>query len=1451
MLPEDSKRRSTGRWSWEFLKQVLGSGATRAEAESQPEEWLKLGRAHRVRGECAQARRLFRRVLERDPRNAAALFDLGQVAERERNDAEAIELFRQAIAIQPDEPEIHYALAAALRRTGRGDAAVAEYRAGLTLKPGYARMRADLGELLADMGRLDEALAELELAKKLAPDIAEVRHNLGSVRHQMGDLEGAIAELSVAHALAPDHADIHSNLLFILNYSPVLSPQEISAAHRRFGERAVQPVAAPAPDPKWPRRLRVGYVSPDFRSHVVASFMLPVLARHDRERFEIYGYYTYPESDQLTAAMRGLADNWLDCAHFSAAELAEQIRADRVDILVDLAGHTAHQRLKVFALRPAPLQGTYLGYPNTTGLSAIDFRVTDARADPPGEADLLNVEKLSRLPRGFLCYRPGPDIHVPGAPPQREAGVVTFGCFNNFRKLSDPFFAAAARILAAVPRSRLLLKAKPLGSPSVAKRVRDRFAGAGVDPSRLELLGWEASAESHLAIYKRVDIALDSFPYNGTTTTCEALWMDVPVITVRGDRHAGRVGASLLEAAGLGELVAPDVDAYVQAAVRLAGDPARLAALRAGMRERLRGSALRDEAGFVRELEECYLALWREKLAPVPPPQATLAGAQALRAEGKLAAARAACEEILRAEPAQAEVLKLHWDLCHDLRDNVPAVDAIGRALAEGPSARLQFMLGCTMEDLARPGDAIAAYRKALELDPSHAMAANNLGCVLEAAGDLEGAAQSYERALRADSRLANALYNRGNVARLRGNTAAAEADLRQAIALEPGRADWHSRLAGIQLLRWRLDEAVTGLRKALELDPLYAPAHFGLGNALVLLGRADEAEVSLRRALELEPEFLEAWGNLLLCLHYRKGDDGAALHAEHLAWARRHAAGLNLQAGFPGIDRSPGRRLNIGYLSPNLHRHSVASFFEPLLAAHDRSRVRVFCYSGVDFPDAVTERLRGMSDEWRDLRGVSGDAAARMIRDDRIDILVDLAGHTGGGRPLLFARKPAPVQISWLGYPNTTGLPEMDYRLTDAEADPPGESDDWYSEKLIRLPQGFLCFLPDADSPDPGPLPALGKGYTTFGCFNNLAKLTPDQIALWSRLLAVVPDARLVLKAHALGAESARRGVQEQFARHGITGSRLTLYGPEESPAGHLARYREIDVALDTYPYNGTTTTCEALWMGVPVVTLAGPTHVSRVGASILKQVGLGELVAASPDDLLARAKELAADLPRMRALRDGLRTRMRASPLLDGPGFARSIEAAYRTAWVGWCAEAESVGIGPEPLRLHIGGLQPKPGWKIFNIQPGPAVDFVGDCARLDRFADGAVDEIYASHVLEHLAYAQELPNALAEFHRVLKPGGTARISVPDFELLCRLFAAPGATPANRFHIMRIVFGGQVDEHDYHRVGLTWEFLSHFLRKAGFSRVERVQDFGLFSDDSLIEYMGERVSLSVIATK
>jgi predicted O-linked N-acetylglucosamine transferase (SPINDLY family) len=312
----------------------------------------------------------------------------------------------------------------------------------------------------------------------------------------------------------------------------------------------------------------------------------------------------------VTDRVRGLVERWSDCGGLSDAALADRIRAHRIDILVDLAGHTSGHRIGVLAVKPAPIQVTYLGYPNTTGLPTVDYRITDALADPPGRADELHVERLVRLPRPFVCYRPEPKAPDIGPSPALSNGHVTFGCFNNTIKLSDSFLDAAAMVLTAVPGSRLVLKGDALNLPSVGGPVRERFDIAGVAPDRLELRGWTAAVEDHLGAYRQIDIALDSFPYNGTTTTCEALWMGVPVVTLRGESHAGRVGACLLGWLGLKQLIAGDVSEFVRICARLASDIQETATLRSGLRERMRASALVDEAGITRELERTYRAIW-------------------------------------------------------------------------------------------------------------------------------------------------------------------------------------------------------------------------------------------------------------------------------------------------------------------------------------------------------------------------------------------------------------------------------------------------------------------------------------------------------------------------------------------------------------------------------------------------------------------------------------------------------------------------------------------------------------------------------------------------------------------------------------------------------------------------------------------------------------------------
>jgi predicted O-linked N-acetylglucosamine transferase (SPINDLY family) len=368
-----------------------------------------------------------------------------------------------------------------------------------------------------------------------------------------------------------------------------------------------------------------------------------------------------------------------------------------------------------------------------------------------------------------------------------------------------------------------------------------------------------------------------------------------------------------------------------------------------------------------------------------------------------------------------------------------------------------------------------------------------------------------------------------------------------------------------------------------------------------------------------------------------------------------------------------PDRRLRIGYVSPDFRAHSVASFLEPVLARHDTDNFDVVCYAQVAHPDRTTERLRQLAGHWRDTCAQSDEQVANMIRQDRIDILVDLAGHTRNNRLTVFTHRPAPIQLTYLGYPNTTGLPQIDYRLTDALADPP-EADALHTERLVRLPRGFLCYSAPQDAPAVSPLPATAVGHITFGSLNNLAKVNEQVVELWARVLHAVPGAQLLLKGKALCDQATAGRFVEMFARHRIPADRLRLASWAATRAQHLTTYAQVDIALDPFPYNGTTTTCEALWMGVPVVALAGDRHAARVGVSILTHVGLREFIATTPDDYVRTAAGLAADRARLVALRASLRRRMADSPLCDGAAFTRDIEATYRAMWETWCGSVAS---------------------------------------------------------------------------------------------------------------------------------------------------------------------------------
>lgn len=452
-----------------------------------------------------------------------------------------------------------------------------------------------------------------------------------------------------------------------------------------------------------------------------------------------------------------------------------------------------------------------------------------------------------------------------------------------------------------------------------------------------------------------------------------------------------------------------------------------------------------------------------------------------------------------------------------------------------------------------------------------------------------------------------------------------------------PGEAGPHIRAGNVLRELWRVEEAVRAHAKAFELAPA--------GNALIL-------------------------SSVLFYSHYLAEVDPQRLFESHRRYGRLVAAGLG-RGSQPlyGVTPDPERRIRIGYVSPNLSRHSVGSFIEPVIARHDRGRFEAYCYSNLASPDDTTARIQSLSDAWRDVHDLDDETLAASIAADRIDVLIDLAGHTASGRLGVFARKPAPVQMTWLGYPDTTGLDTIDYRITDAIADPAPRADARHTERLLRLPGVFLCYQPPREAP-PVSDRDTDPASVVFCSFNVLDKVNDRVIGMWADILRAAPGSRLLLKSQLLKYEEVVGRVLDCFAARGIERERIELHSWSEDRAAHLNFYGRADIALDTFPYHGTTTTCEALWMGVPVVTLAGEVHMSRVGASLLAAAGLADLVATSPESYVQLAAGLARDRARRRTLRGGLRGRLGASPLLDHAGFTRKLEAEVDRAWRAWCA-------------------------------------------------------------------------------------------------------------------------------------------------------------------------------------
>lgn len=554
----------------------------------------------------------------------------------------------------------------------------------------------------------------------------------------------------------------------------------------------------------------------------------------------------------------------------------------------------------------------------------------------------------------------------------------------------------------------------------------------------------------------------------------------------------------------------------------------------------------------------------------------------------------------------------------------------------------------------------------AVQLAPNDTDAHCVLACALGIRGHLDAALSHLRASLQLQPRNVDAMVNMAWLLDQQQRFDDAAQLCRQAIAISPQHvAAWSQLSHSLHQMR-QIDESVQAALTASRLAPQHVGARINLATGYLEQGRASEAIASFRSALELRPDDAEARSNLLLALHYDPEIAPAALFQEHRLFETSCGRSITPLRRRNEHDRSPDRPLRIGYVSPYFRRHAVATFLEPILRSHDRSACVVSCYSDVRVPDEVTHRLQGHAQHWHNTANLSDDELANLVQNNGEDILVDLTGHIAGGRLPAFARKPAPILVSYLGYINTTGLTAIDYRLTDSIADPEG-TDSLYTEKLFRLPR-FFCYEPPRDAPAVGPLPAHANGYVTFGSFNHPAKFNQRVIELWARLLNEVPGSRLILNADAPG--DGERRLTELLLSFQLPRERFEFV--YRRPWGeYLNAYNRIDIALDPFPFGGHTTTCDALWMGVPAITRAGSTYMGRLTAATLTPLGMRDLIAADPDEYVRIATTLAANVPGLAEIRVSLRERVR-SGFTDGKAFTSQLENAYRQMWTTWCGLA-----------------------------------------------------------------------------------------------------------------------------------------------------------------------------------
>jgi predicted O-linked N-acetylglucosamine transferase (SPINDLY family) len=1252
--------------------------------------------------------------------------------------------------------------------------------AAVNLRPKSGVGWLNLGAVWDLQGKTWESLKSTKKAIELNPENSGAWTNLGNAYKNSGELIKALPAYREALKIDPSNSALWSNLLFGINYDPTVSAKQISEETFKFGEyteRKYNKINLKHLN-RISEKINIGFISPDIRSHPVAYFVEPLWRNINKEKYKIFFYDNFPTEDQITRRFKGLVDSYQNISGLTDEKAIEIIVKDEIIILIDLSGHTARNRLQIFARKPAPIQITWLGHPNTTGLTRIDWRITDIYTDPIGNENKY-TEKLCRIPT-TMCYAPlikYPDkineaIYQVNETPALKNKYITFGTCSNLGKISPSVISTWASIVKRVKSSKLLIESPGLDQKEFIEALYSKFEKEEINRDRLILVN-RISSMQYLR-YHEIDIALDPFPYGGGTTTCDLLWMGVPMITLIGERPMSRVGYGILKIVGKTEWTTETIDQYIDKAIYLAKDISKLNMIRKSLRDQfskslmmngrkyadsfdkafvemlkiyhtkdddksIRSIEIMDEQDEINMVEEeinnnslitlndkSYINLlkegdnliakgnWKEAYTlfnelrdryGAEPNALFGAGLSCSKLNDFERATRFMADALLRRqEPKWIPWLASAYEkrnfilpfyilsswLINNHKEDKSSQDLYKRARIlmanelekrglfypndiQNYDVKMAANLNLEIVELLKNNQnqkALELVEESLQKFPISQPLLINASLAAKRLQQYEKAAKWSLLAFAINPLGTGAITNFGNL------LVAANSPHDSMLLLEAGaiinREDpmlWGNLAVAYNSIRVAPWEAEFAARHALKFNQNVATNWSALAKALSRQGRMSEALVAMERANEIEPE---RRGTDLFTLQYAEEISPEKIAEAHLIAGKNIENSIKTNNFIYNNDLTINKKLKIGFVSGDFVKHPVSYFMVSTFKNINRNKFELYIYFTRQLKDEdnISNIIKNNCDKWSNVFEFNDDQLYNYIKKDEIDILIDLAGHTAHNRLSVFARKPAPVQVTWLGHPNTTGLKSIDWKFTYLDSILSGH-EKYYTEKIWRMETAGYAYTPLISNPSlineiqyaVNQTPALKNGYVTFGCCNNLAKVSNSVFQLWASILRKNNNYKILLEAPGLHQREFKRSLVSRFEKFGVVSEQLILLNRDTNKQYLI--YNEIDIALDPFPYNGGTTTCDLLWMGVPLVTMTGQTEVSRLGTSMLNLINQKDWIAANPDEYLKISTELASDINKLNEIRLGLRRKVQNSPLMNQKLAIQDLEDAFINIW------------------------------------------------------------------------------------------------------------------------------------------------------------------------------------------